>query len=107
MQPILKIDLSTGKTEEYKIPEEWEQAFLGGASLAARLLYPYLTKELDPFSPEAPLLFINGRSRAHPAQQWVALLCVAKARRLCNGPSQIAAGSGGPNCASPDTMVCG
>ena len=28
--------------------------------LAARLLYPYLTKELDPFSPKAPLLFLNG-----------------------------------------------
>ena len=60
MQPILKIDLSTGKSEEYKIPEELERKFLGGASLAARLLYPTLTKELDPFSPEAPLLFLNG-----------------------------------------------
>ncbi|MCL4528624.1 MAG: aldehyde ferredoxin oxidoreductase family protein [Chloroflexi bacterium] len=60
MQPILKIDLTTGKTEEYKIPEELERAFLGGASLAARLLYPYLTKELDPFSAGAPLLFMNG-----------------------------------------------
>src|ERR1700690_3890273 len=60
MQPILKIDLSTGKSEAYKIPEEWETAFLGGASLAARLLYPFLTEELDPFSPESPLLFLNG-----------------------------------------------
>ena len=60
MQPILRINLSTGKSEAYRIPEEWERAFLGGASLAARLLYPYLTKELDPFSPEAPLLFLNG-----------------------------------------------
>jgi len=60
MQPILRIDLSTGTSEEYKIPEEWERAFLGGASLAARLLYPYLTKELDPFLSEAPLLFLNG-----------------------------------------------
>jgi aldehyde:ferredoxin oxidoreductase len=60
MQPILKIDLTTGKTEEYKIPEAWERDFLGGASLAARLLYPVLTKELDPFSPESPLLFVNG-----------------------------------------------
>jgi len=39
MQPILKIDLSTGKTEEYRIPEKWEKDFLGGASLAARILY--------------------------------------------------------------------
>ena len=60
MQPILKIDLSNRIAEEYRIPEAWEQAFLGGASLAARLLYTYLTPELDPFSPEAPLLFLNG-----------------------------------------------
>ncbi len=60
MQPILKVDLTTGKTEEYRIPEEWEKDFLGGASLAARLLYDYLILELDALSPEAPLLFING-----------------------------------------------
>lgn len=60
MQPILKIDLSTGKTEEYRIPEKWEKDFLGGASLAARILYSTLTKELDPLSPDAPLLFLMG-----------------------------------------------
>ena len=60
MQPILKIDLSTGKTEEYRIPEKWERDFLGGASLAARILYSSLTRELDPLSPEAPLLFMMG-----------------------------------------------
>ena len=60
MQPILKIDLSTGKTEEYRIPEKWEKDFLGGASLAARILYSSLTRELDPLSPDAPLLFMMG-----------------------------------------------
>lgn len=60
MQPILKINLTTGTTEEFVIPKEWEHDFLGGASLAARILYPYLTQELDPLSPESPLLFING-----------------------------------------------
>lgn len=60
MQPILKIDLTTGKTEEYHILEKWEKDFLGGASLAARILYSTLTKELDPLSPEAPLLFLMG-----------------------------------------------
>ena len=60
MQPILKIDLTTGKAEEYRIPENWEKDFLGGASLAARILYSSLTRELDPFSPEAPLLFMMG-----------------------------------------------
>src|SRR5215216_6008685 len=60
MQPILKIDLTTGKTEEYAIPPQWEKDFLGGASLAARILYSFLTRELDPLSPEAPLLFMMG-----------------------------------------------
>jgi aldehyde:ferredoxin oxidoreductase len=60
MQPILKINLSSGKTSEYVIPIEWERDYLGGASLAARLLYASLTSELDPFSPEAPLLFLSG-----------------------------------------------
>jgi len=60
MQPILKVDLRTGKSEAYSIPEEWERAFLGGASLAARLLYEHLTRALDPLSPQAPLLFMNG-----------------------------------------------
>ena len=60
MQPILKVNLTTGKTEEYRIPEAWEENFLGGASLAARLLYDSLTPELDALSPDAPLLFMNG-----------------------------------------------
>jgi aldehyde:ferredoxin oxidoreductase len=60
MQPILKIDLTTGKTEEFRIPEIWERDYLGGASLAARLLYDSLTPELDARSAEAPLLFLNG-----------------------------------------------
>ncbi|MBI5946089.1 MAG: aldehyde ferredoxin oxidoreductase family protein [Chloroflexi bacterium] len=60
MQPILKINLTTGTTEEFIVPKEWERDFLGGASLAARILYPYLTQELDPLSAESPLLFING-----------------------------------------------
>ena len=60
MQPILRVDLTTGKAEEYRIPPQWERDFLGGASLAARILYSSITPELDPLSPEAPLLFMMG-----------------------------------------------
>ena len=60
MQPILKIELTTGRTEEYRIPQNWEKDFLGGASLAARILYDVLTPGLDPLSPDAPLLFMTG-----------------------------------------------
>lgn len=60
MQPILKINLTTGETTKYEIPQEWERDYMGGASLAARLLYSHLHADLDPVSPEAPLLFLNG-----------------------------------------------
>lgn len=60
MQPLLKIDLTSGISSEYTIPKEWEQAYLGGASLAARILYESLVPDLDALSPNAPLLFITG-----------------------------------------------
>ena len=69
MQPILKINLTTQETSEYAIPEEWQRDYLGGASLAARLLYDSLTvrlsahggaRDLTPLSADAPLLFLNG-----------------------------------------------
>lgn len=60
MLPILKIDLSQGRTALLEVPSAWREQFLGGASLAARLLYSSLTADLDPFSPQAPLLFLTG-----------------------------------------------
>ncbi len=60
MQPVLKVDLSRGNVNRIDIPDDWQQAYLGGASLAARMLYDRLTPELDPLSPQAPLLFLNG-----------------------------------------------
>ena len=60
LQPILKIDLSSEEVQEYRVPEIWERQFLGGATLSARVLYSSLAAELDPLSPEAPLLFMNG-----------------------------------------------
>jgi aldehyde:ferredoxin oxidoreductase len=58
--PILTIDLTTGDIGSFDVPDDWQEQFLGGASLAARILYDELTSELDPLSPEAPLLFLNG-----------------------------------------------
>ncbi len=60
MQAVLKVDLTSGDIDEYHIPAEWEEQYLGGASLAARILYDDLVSELDPLSPEAPLLFLTG-----------------------------------------------
>jgi aldehyde:ferredoxin oxidoreductase len=60
MQAILKVNLSTGEFSQFTLSPDWERQFLGGASLAARLLYDRLTTDLDPLSPQAPLLFLNG-----------------------------------------------
>ncbi len=60
MQPILKVDLSSKTLSQFSVPVEWERDFLGGSALAARLLYDKLTPALEPFAPEAPLLFLNG-----------------------------------------------
>jgi aldehyde:ferredoxin oxidoreductase len=60
MQPILKVNLTTREISQFSVPESWERLFLGGASLAARLLYDVLTPDLEPLSPQSPLLFLNG-----------------------------------------------
>jgi aldehyde:ferredoxin oxidoreductase len=60
LQPILKVNLNTGTIEEISVPPQWEYEYIGGASLAARLLYDKLVQDLDPLAPEAPLLFMNG-----------------------------------------------
>ena len=60
MQSLLTIDLTTGHTSRYTVPAAWEAEYLGGASLAARLLYDQLEASLEPLSPQAPLLFLTG-----------------------------------------------
>ncbi len=60
MQPILFINLSTGEIQERAVPASWQEAYLGGASLAARLLYDSLPSDREALSEEAPLLFLNG-----------------------------------------------
>lgn len=58
--PLLHLDLTSGKSSTVDLPEPERHAFVGGSSLAARLLYPELTPALDPLSPQAPLLFMTG-----------------------------------------------
>jgi aldehyde:ferredoxin oxidoreductase len=60
MQPILKVDLATGLSERLEVPQEWSRDFIGGASLAARILYAELREESDPLAPDSPLLFMTG-----------------------------------------------
>ena len=60
MQPILEVNLSNQKTAILAISDTWTKEYLGGASLAAYLLYNDLTRDLEPLTPESPLLFLTG-----------------------------------------------
>jgi aldehyde:ferredoxin oxidoreductase len=57
---VLEVDLGTGSSEGRTIPAGLVHDFLGGASLAARVLFGELQARLDPLTPEAPLLFLTG-----------------------------------------------
>ncbi len=57
---ILHIDIGTGGSHVIQVDAMMLRETLGGASLAARLLMPYLDEDLDPLSANAPLLFLTG-----------------------------------------------
>jgi aldehyde:ferredoxin oxidoreductase len=56
----LTIDLTTGANAIGIIKHDVIQKYLGGSGLGAYLLYPELSPDLDPLSPEAPLAFVTG-----------------------------------------------
>ena len=57
---ILNVDLNTGMISHSEVASNELRAFLGGSSLGAQILFPQLRADLDPLSPEAPLLFLTG-----------------------------------------------
>ncbi len=57
---FLKVDLNTLTTEDMPISEETCRKYIGGATLAAHLIYPFVRKGMDPLAPESPLVFATG-----------------------------------------------
>lgn len=57
---FLKVDLLKRKTEELPLSEDDLRKYIGGATLAARLIYDYVKKGMDPLAPESPLVFAVG-----------------------------------------------
>lgn len=60
MQPILRINLSNHETTLFDPPMDWRRKYLGGASLAARILYDELRSDVSPLDEQASLLFLTG-----------------------------------------------
>ena len=57
---ILHIDLTTRKTWVETKPEEWYKVYIGGVSMAARLLWENIKPGCDPLSPDNPICIANG-----------------------------------------------
>ncbi|HOU12438.1 MAG TPA: aldehyde ferredoxin oxidoreductase family protein [Anaerolineae bacterium] len=57
---ILHIDLTTRKSWTERKPEEWYKIYIGGVSMAARLLWENIKPGCDPLSPDNPICLANG-----------------------------------------------
>lgn len=57
---ILSVDLTRGTFEFSTLPRAFVEDFIGGSSLAARMMWDVLDPQRDPFHPDNPLIFITG-----------------------------------------------
>ena len=57
---FLDVDLSAGTTKELPLSEDTLQKFIGGATLAAALVYERIPSDLEPLGPRNPLVFATG-----------------------------------------------
>jgi aldehyde:ferredoxin oxidoreductase len=57
---VLWVDLTEGKIEARDYGEEIVKKYIGGAGLAAKILWDETTADTDPFAPENLLIFMAG-----------------------------------------------
>lgn len=57
---VLRIDLSAGTTAVEPLNMEWARLYLGGKGLLLRYLWEEVEPKMDPWSPQAPLIFMAG-----------------------------------------------
>ncbi|MFH1481889.1 MAG: aldehyde ferredoxin oxidoreductase C-terminal domain-containing protein [Pseudomonadota bacterium] len=60
MGKILFVDLGTGATEVKPLKEAWAKDYLGGWGINYRLAYDLIKPNVDPFSPENPIILGEG-----------------------------------------------
>ncbi|MCL5950538.1 MAG: aldehyde ferredoxin oxidoreductase, partial [Chloroflexi bacterium] len=57
---LLDVDLSTGNIKEEPLNAKYAARYIGGAGLAARMLYDAINADTDPLGPDNPLIFMTG-----------------------------------------------
>ena len=53
---VVHYNLSNQKVDRWELPSDDARLFVGGASLAARLLYDRVSNDVDPLDPSSPML---------------------------------------------------
>ncbi|MEM2910871.1 MAG: aldehyde ferredoxin oxidoreductase N-terminal domain-containing protein, partial [Nitrososphaerota archaeon] len=57
---VLEVDLKERKVRKLRLRQDLASTYIGGRGFTSRLLYEELTPEIDPLSPENPLIFASG-----------------------------------------------
>ena len=57
---FLKVDLDSQKMEDIPLLDDDLKKFIGGNTLAARLIYDHVKEGMDPLAPESPIVFTTG-----------------------------------------------
>lgn len=57
---FLKVDLTGRKIENFPISDDDLGLYVGGSTLAAKIIYDYVKPGMDPLAPENPLVFAAG-----------------------------------------------
>ena len=75
---ILRVNLTEGTWNDVALTNEMVEHYIGGAGIAARILYDELAPGIDPLSPENKAIFMTG-----PVE---GTMIPAASRRTCSSP---------------------
>ncbi|MCJ7541872.1 MAG: aldehyde ferredoxin oxidoreductase family protein [Desulfobacterales bacterium] len=57
---FLKVDLTRSTTEDLPVSDDDLGLYIGGSTLAAKMVYDYVKPGMDPLAPENPMIFASG-----------------------------------------------
>lgn len=63
---FLEIDLNNQSTKDLPLSEDFCKMYIGGATMAAALIYDRITPDTDPLSPENPIVMASGPFTGSP-----------------------------------------
>ena len=75
---ILRVDLTAGRIVKEPLNEQWAREYVGGRGVAARYLYEQCDPQVDPLSPDNPLIFATGPLTATNASCGARYMVVTK-----------------------------